>query len=320
MKCLVTGASGFIGSALSIELLNKGHDVKCIVRNVKSKKLNKNPHLKYIELGNIDIHTEWKNILKNVDCVIHCAARAHMTINGDDNYNFFKSLNVDGTKKLAIDVLNSEVKRFIYISSIGVNGPYTNKNQAFSNLSKPNPKGNYAISKYDSEIILKELFIQSKKELVIIRPPTVYGPNLKGNFSQLISFLDNNLPLPFASIKNKKSYVSIENLVDLISVCVDHKNAESETFLVSDDQDISTADLIKKISSNLDIKRIIFPTPIFLLSILFKIIGKKEHINKFMGSLEIDIGHTKNTLNWKPKYNLENCLKNTINWYQQNKK
>lgn len=320
MKCLVTGASGFIGSALSIELLNKGHDVKCIVRDVKSKKLNKNPNLKYIEKSNIDIHTEWKNVLKNVDCIIHCAARVHLAIKGDDNYNSFKSLNVDGTKKLAIDVLKSEVKRFIYISSIGVNGQYTKKNQTFSNLGKPNPKGNYAISKYDSEIILKELFIQSKKELVIIRPPTVYGPNLKGNFSQLISFLDNNFPLPFASIKNKKSYVSIENLVDLISVCVDHKNAVSETFLVSDDQDISTADLIKKISSNLDIKKIIFPTPIFLLSILFKIIGKKEYINKFMGSLEIDIGHTKNTLNWKPKYNLENCLKNTIDWYQKNKR
>tara|TARA_B100000242_G_C42987812_1_gene458519 strand:+ start:93 stop:1055 length:963 start_codon:yes stop_codon:yes gene_type:complete len=320
MRCLITGASGFIGSALSIELLKKGHDVKCIVRNVKSKKLNKNPNLIYIELGNIDIHTDWKNILKNVDCIIHCAARAHLTINDDDNYDSFKSLNVDGTKKLAIDVLNSEVKRFIYISSIGVNGPYTKKNQAFSNLSNPNPKGSYAISKYESEIILKELFIQSKKELVIIRPPTVYGPNLKGNFSQLISFLDNNFPLPFESIQNKKSYVSIENLVDLISVCVDHKNAGSEIFLVSDDQDISTANLIKKISSNLDIKRIIFPTPIFLLSIFFKIIGKKEYINKFMGSLEIDIEHTKNTLNWKPKYNLENCLKNTIDWYLQNKR
>ena len=321
-KILVTGANGFIGNALYKTLLKRGRSCIGAVRSANLNTLNVNNA--YIPVGNIGPNTDWKIALKGVDCVIHCAGRAHIMkkLSADDK-KFFNSVNVDGVKKLAEQAVELGVKRLVFLSSIKVNGEVTlNKENYHSanNLDKvifryndiPNPKDFYAISKLEAEKMLWEVSAKFNLEVVVVRLPLVYGEGVKGNLARLIKLVKSNIILPLSFIQNQRSMIGIDNLVDLLICCSDHPNAYGRTFLASDDEDLSTPNLINYLASSMGKNARLFPFPIFLLKFLGSIFGKREEISRLIGSLRIDNSYTKKILNWKPLLSAKEGIRRMI--------
>lgn len=245
MKILITGQNGFIGKALFNSLQQQKHQVRGTVRNKQKTQKNKD----ILVVGNIDSTTDWKDPLADVEVVIHLANRAHiLNEKVADPLAIFREVNVAGTIQLAKQAVESGVKRFIFVSSIKVNGEQTNKHP-FTASDKPNPQDPYAISKLEAENALREIARHSSMEIVIIRPPLVYGQGVKGNFERLTRLIKTGIPLPFASISNKRSLISLENLVQILAKTVTHSKVVNQTLLVSDKEDLSTPQLIKKIAS-----------------------------------------------------------------------
>jgi nucleoside-diphosphate-sugar epimerase len=306
MNILITGANGFIGAYLSKALIKNNLNVIQVVRKNQSTKKNAN-----IIIKEINIKTDWNDSLKGIDVVIHLAGRAHvLKEKAIDPYQAFTSINVDATKSLAIQAAANGVKRFIFVSSVGVNG---NKTIApFTELQPPNPQELYAISKKNAEDSLWEISHKTGLEVVVIRPPLVYGSGAKGNFEKLVKLCNYKIPLPFGAVHNKRSFIYVENLIDFIVNCIDHPLAANETFLISDDEDISTTELIKYIQHAMGQKSILIPVPKDLLSSLFKLMGKSALYNKLCGNLEMDITKAKELLNWKPPYTLKEGVNITV--------
>ncbi len=320
MHCLVTGGSGFIGSAIADKLQISGHKVTSIIKKNSDKETFKNQQFNFIEIDNIDKETDWKKKLINIDCIVHCAAKTHYNHSSNDQqFRIYESLNYHSAINLAYQASECGVKRLIYMSSIGVNGQSTEKEKKFSIFDSPNPNDNYAKSKLIIEKKLQEISKNNELEIVIVRAPHVYGPCAKGNIIRLVKLIDSGIPLPLGSINNYKSFISIDNLVDFLCLCVTHPKAANEVFLVSDDDDVSFQDLIHKISNYLDKNIIIFPFPVKFLSFSSKLINKSNTFDKLANSLQIDINYTKSKLNWKPNYNFDKSLKKTIGWYLKNK-
>ena len=284
MKILITGQNGFIGKALFDLLKQQGHQVRGTVRN--ENKIEEG--LDVIAVGDIGSTTDWSTALKGIKTVIHLANRAHvLNDQATDPLTIFRGVNVAGTIQLAKQALESKVKRFIFISSIKVNGEKTDK-QSFSAEDKPNPQDPYAISKLEAENALREIARHSSMEIVIIRPPLVYGQGVKGNFKRLSRLVELGIPLPFASIKNKRSLISLENLVQLLSKAIIDPTVANQTLLVSDDIDLSTPQLIKKIANSIGKPARLFPFPIKLLKILGELTGQSETTNRLTEDLQID--------------------------------
>lgn len=312
---LITGTNGFIGSRLKNFLNHKKRPSRGLTRNeinlenISNSLDNKN---------NIEI---WKDIFKDINTVIHCAAKVHlMNKTKLDNLDLYRSINVNGTCRLAEKAVKSGVKRFIFLSTIKVNGEDTKDGNLFyspdlivskkkledknKNLIDP-----YTISKLEAE---EELWKISKKtglEIVIVRLPLVYGPGVKGNFSRLIKLIKHNLPLPLATINNRRSMISIDNLIDLLMNCVDHPDAKNKTFLVSDGQDLSTPDLLRLIADAMGKTLHLFPFPLTLLQIIGIVIGKSNEINRLTGSLQVDCNYTKEILDWSPPFDIEESIR-----------
>jgi nucleoside-diphosphate-sugar epimerase len=239
-------------------------------------------------VGNIDSTTDWKDPLAGVEVVVHLANRAHvLNEKARDPLAIFREVNVAGTIQLANQAVESGVKRFIFISSIKVNGEQTNKHP-FTKNDKPNPQDPYAISKLEAENALREVGIKSSMEIVIIRPPLVYGEGVKGNFERLTHLVKSGIPLPFASIKNKRSLVSLENLVQILAKTVTHPKIANQTLLVADKKDLSTPELIEKIAALIGRPAQLFPFPVKLLKVLGKLTGQSETINRLTENLQID--------------------------------
>ena len=308
----ITGANGFIGSAISNYLFNNKIPILPIVRN---KKNNLNHHISSVAIGEITSKTNWSNLLKNVDCIIHCAGIAHQTENKNSLAKIYKEVNVDSTLHLAEQASKIGVRRFIFLSSLKVNGEITLDNFSFSYKDKPNPKDIYAISKFDAENGLREIEKKTNLEVVIIRPPLVYGPKVKANFQKLIRLTKSNFPLPLGSIKNKRSLIGIDNLIDLINVCINHNNAPKQTFLTSDGYDVSTPELIKTISKAMNKNIMLIPFPVIFLTIIGKFLKKKDQVEKMISSLCVDISHTCTTLGWKPHFSIDSQMKSTVDYY-----
>ena len=275
-KILVTGASGFIGKSICKKLANLKYSVCGAIRK-SSIAYKANDFTSYVSVGDISLTPDWKNILPGYECVIHCAGKAHsFEDNNKKSLENYKLYNVESTKKLAIECAKAGVKRFIFLSSIGVLGLNTNNRKPFSCSDEPNPIENYAVSKYEAE---KALFNISKKtglEVVVLRLPLVYGPSCPGNINRLIKIIRFRLPLPFGLVKNKRSFLGIDNLVSIIIKCINSSRAKNKVFLVSDDQDISTVDLLKHISSAMRYPLILFPLPIFFFKSYYFYYWKKE--------------------------------------------
>ena len=284
MKILITGQNGFIGKALFDLLKQQGHQVRGTVRN--ENKIEEG--LDIIAVGDISSTTDWSTALKDIETVIHLANRAHILNDQvSDPLTIFREVNVAGTIHLAKQALESRVKRFIFISSIKVNGEKTDEH-SFSVEDRPNPQDPYAISKLEAENALREISAQSTMEIVIIRPPLVYGQGVKGNFKRLSRLVELGIPLPFASIKNKRSLISLENLVQLLSKAIIDPTVANQTLLVSDKEDLSTPQLIKKIAASTGKPARLFHFPPTLLKIMGKLTGQGNAIERLIGNLQID--------------------------------
>lgn len=311
MKVLITGASGFVGSKCA-EGLENNQAVRLAARSFNDQTKNSN----CVVIPSIDKNTDWSVHLGGIEAVIHCAARVHvMQDDAQDPPAAFREVNVEGTFNLARQAAEAGVNRFIFLSSIKVNGEWSKDGAAFSGQDKLNPQDPYAVSKFEAEEALKKVCTETGMEYVIIRPPLVYGPGVKANFRSMLNWLSKGVPLPLGSIKrNKRSLVYLDNLVDLIQVCIEHPAAANQTFLVSDDEDVSTVELLQRTSSALGKKACLLPVPLGLFDLVGKLLGKGDVGQRLSGSLQVDISHTKNTLNWKPPYSMEHGLKQTAEW------
>jgi len=308
MKILVTGANGFIGRNLCSLLKEKGYFVRGAVRN---NVCDVSEADEYIQVGEINESTDWQKALIEVDTVIHLAARVHVMSDRDvDPLDAFRKVNVLGTECLARMAAKAGAKRFIFISSVKVNGE--GSHQPYTEKDKPKPEDAYGISKREAEDSLTSVAAKSGLKTVILRPSLVYGLGVKANFKNLIRIAGAGLPLPFKGIRNQRSFIYIGNLVDAIATVITHPLAVGETFLVSDGEDISTPALIKMIASAMNKKVILFPLPPAVLKVLSTLAGQGEAMVKLTGSLRIDSSKIRNLLGWKPPFTLEEGITETV--------
>jgi UDP-glucose 4-epimerase len=304
MNILLTGYSGFVGNHL-LSKLSISYKVSLLGRKTPT---NSSCSFYQAELND---KSNFSTALANICTVIHCAARAHiMNDDSQDPLAEFRDVNTHGTLNLAKQAATLGVKRFIYISSIKVNGESTTETKPFNFDSERRPLDPYGVSKSEAETQLLSLGKETGMEIVIIRPPLVYGEGVKANFSALMRLVKKGLPLPFRWINmNKRSLVSVYNLCDLIMVCIEHPKAANNIFLVSDDNDISTADMVALMSRVQNKTNLSLPVPLWVYKLVGKVLSKKNVIDRLTGSLQLDIEHTKKTLDWKPPYSVEHGFK-----------
>lgn len=312
MTLLITGANGFLGKSLCAELLKQQRSFYAALRSTTKQSQN----IKTILVGEIGPDTDWRKALQGTKVVIHLAARVHvMNDQAVDPLSEFRKVNVDGTLNLARQAAMAGVKRFIFISSIKVNGESTAANHPFSADDIPAPIDAYGISKREAEDALRLLADETGLEVVIIRPPLVYGSGVKANFLSMMRWLHKGLPLPLGNIDNKRSLVALDNLVDLIVTCVDHPAAANQTFLVSDDEDLSTSDLLRRMAKALGKTSWLLPFPGWLLTTIAGLIGKKAVAQRLCDSLQVDITKTRQVLNWTPPINVDEGLRRVAQKY-----
>ncbi|WP_212625323.1 SDR family oxidoreductase [Pseudomonas sp. PP3] len=314
----LTGATGFVGGAILKRLVAEKYTVVAALRN-GPQLLEDN--IKIVHVESFDDATSWEDSLDGVDVVIHAAARVHVMNDAEaDPLGAFRRVNVEGTLNLARHALKAGVRRFVFISSIKVNGEGTPAGVAYSPQDVPAPADPYGVSKMEAERGLRELAAESGMEVVIIRPVLVYGPGVKANFRSMMNWLDKGIPLPFGSIHNKRSLVALDNLVDLIITCISHPAAANQTFLVSDGDDLSTTQLLRKMASALDRPARLLPIPARALSGVAILLGKKSLSNRLCGSLQVDISKTRSLLGWSPIVSVDDALKATAQNFQERKK
>ncbi len=318
MKILVTGADGFIGRRLCDALLQRGYAVTGIIQkemckqNLSSSVLEK---CQFHIVPDISSYTKWDSILKNIDAIIHLAARAHILKETEVNpLEKFREVNFWGTKHLVDAALRVSVKRFIFLSSIGVNGTETLEHP-FSEEDKINPVLDYAKSKWEAEQYLNSISDKGL-DVVIIRPPLVYGSHVKGNFLRLLKLADTGIPLPLGAVKNKRSMISLENLVNFLLLCLEHKDAANQTFVIADGEDIFLSDLIRQLRKSLDRPTRLISVPQKWLYIFAKMVGKLDTIKKICDPLQVDITKAKQQLGWQPVQSVEDGLKEVVEWYK----
>ena len=301
MKILMTGATGFVGSVLS-ERVSSLYDTIALVRT-QNNLLSAN--IQQLVANNIFE----ADLPSNIDVIIHLAGRAHiLNEQTTDPLTEFRKVNVEGTLQLARQALDKKVKRFIFMSSIGVNGAVTLQ-QPFTEDTLPQPHADYALSKLEAEEALKKLFAGSDTELVIIRPPLVYAAYAPGNFARLLKLVATNLPLPFARTQNKRSFVALENLVDFIQVCIEHPNAANQTFLVADQNSISTRELIQYLKQGMGKTPYFIYIPQPLMKLGAACVGKSKLYEQLFESLEVDASKAQNLLGWTAPLSTQQAMR-----------
>ena len=308
----ITGGNGFIGNYLCNSLKSSNRKIKGFVRN-----LNENMNcseIEYISIGDLSSEINWKEHIYGLDCIVHCAGKVH-EINTKNNLDTFRLINTEATRHLAEQASAAGVKRLVFLSSIKVNGESTGKkNEAklFTNYDIPNPKGAYSVSKFEAEQILWEISGKTDLEVVVVRLPLVYGYGVKGNLERLMKLINFGLPLPFSLIKNKRSLIGIDNLIDLLLCFIEHPQASGKTFLVSDCEDLSTPDLLKHIASAMGRSPRLFPFPIFLLQFFGFLTGKSSEIKRLTGSLKVESDYTKKEIGWSAPVSVEEGIRRMV--------
>lgn len=313
-RILLTGGNGFVGSSLCKKLLSQKRQVTSAVRNASEWKGEDDPRLKLVSVGNIDAHTDWLVALEGCDRIVHLAARAHVLHDeSKDALLEFRKTNVDGTVQLARMAKDAGVKRFVYVSSIGVNGSVSSRPYHEDDI--PIPVEPYAVSKLESELALQELCKNGEMELVIVRPPLVYGPGCPGNFLRLMKLVESGLPLPFGSIHNRRSFVGVSNLVDLLTVCLFHPDASGRIFLASDMEDVSLPELLRILAKGMGKSARLIAVPAGLVLAAARALNKAGVYEKLCGNLTVDASSLVTVLGWKPPIRLEEGLLLTARWY-----
>lgn len=312
-QVLITGANGFVGRALCAKASTYPLSIKGAVRSTQSLAAD----MDSVQISTLDGNTDWGNALRGINVVVHLAARVHvMNDHSSDPLAEFRKVNVDGTLNLAKQAASAGVQRFIFISSIKVNGESTPLGQPFRADDIPMPIDAYGISKREAEDALRLLASDTGMEVVIIRPPLVYGAGVKANFHSMMHWLNKGLPLPLGAIHNQRSLVALDNLVDLIITCIQHPAAANQTFLVSDGEDLSTSDLLRRMAMALDKPARLLPVPAWLLSCGAGLLGKRAVAQRLCGSLQLDIAKTRQVLNWTPPVSVDEALRKTAQSYK----
>jgi nucleoside-diphosphate-sugar epimerase len=311
---LVTGANGFVGSALCAALKNKGHTVRAAVRDPARFAID---GCEIVRVPVLDADTDWGEALSGMTTVIHLAARVHvMRDDASDPLEEFRRVNVAGTEHLARSAAASGVKRLVYVSSIKVNGEATSGDSKFTEADTPSPQDPYGVSKYEAEQALHRIAEETGLEVVIVRPPLVYGADVKGNFAQMLRVLARGIPLPLASVRNLRSLVYVENLADALIRCATHPAAAGQTYLVSDGEDVSTPGLLRQLGDAMGRPARLFPWPAALLKLAGRLVGKADQVERLLGSLQVDSGKIRRELDWMPPYTLQQGLQATAEWYR----
>ena len=304
MKILITGANGFIGAHLCQELSNRNISFRSTARNT-----NENHYIDFISCD-LETTETLNHLMDGCDVVVHLAGRAHVT--SDNSQEKYRIANEFITQRIANAAAKNGISRFVYLSSIKVNGESSNPGIPICQSDTPNPSDNYGRSKLAAELALQEICRANSMDYVIIRPVLVYGKGVKANFSALVSAVKKGLPLPIASVKNTRSMIGINNLINLIVDACTNPKAANQTFLASDGIDMSTPDLVRLIAKSLNRRTRIFPFPISILRSLAVVFGKSSVIDKLTGSLSVDISHTTNTLNWRPPFSVESEIAKAV--------
>ncbi|MHB0925497.1 MAG: UDP-glucose 4-epimerase family protein [Gallionellaceae bacterium] len=325
MKFLITGANGFVGRPLYAELLRQGQFVRTAVRSANT--LIENAEAAVV--GKIDGETNWSEALRDINVVIHLAARVHVMKDASaDPLAEFLKVNLHGTVNLAEQAARAGVRRLVYVSSVKVNGESTDpiptlalplkgrEQNLFSELDDTNPQDPYGVSKWQAELALQRIAQETGLEVVIVRPPLVYGPGVKGNFAQMLKVLAKGIPLPLSSVRNLRSLVYIGNLVDTLILCATHPAAAGQAYLVSDGEDVSTPDLLRQLGVAMGHPARLFHCPSVLLKLAGRLIGKADQVERLQGSLRVDSGKIRRELNWIPPYTLQQGLQVTAEWYR----
>ena len=309
---LVTGANGFIGQTICFKLEADGLPHKRAVRSKVSLARLGHDAQQSVVIGDVDSQTDWSIALNQVECVIHCVGRQHvMDENAADPLKEYRLVNVDGTLNLARQAIKNGVTKFIYISSAKVNGEQTEFDCPINEDHDNNPRDAYTISKFEAELGLMELAAGSSMSVIIIRPPLVYGPGVKGNFSSLVKVINQRIPLPFGSISNKRSFLAVDNLVDFIITCARKKEIsklKSEVFLVTDEEDVSTTELLTKVAKAYKKHGLLLPVPVSVLSFFAALFGKTKLAERLFGNFQVDGTKAQKILGWKPKVTMDEQL------------
>ncbi len=304
---LVTGANGFVGQALCPLLESAGWTVRKTARS---------PQPGCVVVGEIGPDTDWRAALEGVAAVIHLAARVHVLHDAaGDPLTLYRTVNRDGTAHLAHQAARAGVKRLVYLSSIKVNGEATS-NQPFRPPDPANPQDPYGVSKWEAEQELHRIAADTGMEVVILRPPLVYGPGVKANFLRLLTLVERGIPLPLGAVSNRRSLLYLGNLADVIRCCLEHPAAPDRTFLPSDSTPLSSPALVRAIATSLDKSARLLPIPPVLLKLVGWLTGKNAEVTRLLDSLEIDDPGLRNDLGWLPPYTLEQGLAATAAWYR----
>ncbi len=306
---LVTGATGFVGKAVVQRLLDE-EESRCVAVAVRRGGKQWPDRVRQSVTGDLASSTEWAVALEGVSAVVHCAARVHVMADTAANpLDEFRRVNVQGTLNLARQAAAAGVRRFVFVSSIKVNGESTQLGSPFTADDVPAPLDAYGVSKMEAEQSLRALASQTGMEVVIIRPPLVYGPGVKANFAAMMRWLQRGVPLPLGAIDNRRSLVALDNLVDLVVTCVDHPAAGNQTFLVSDGEDLSTTQLLGRMARAMGKSARLIPVPAVWLQVGAALVGKPGIAQRLCGSLQVDIEKTRSLLRWVPPISVDEGLR-----------
>ncbi|CRN01044.1 MULTISPECIES: NAD-dependent epimerase/dehydratase family protein [Pseudomonas] len=314
-KVLLTGGTGFVGLPLLQALAAARYPVVSVTRKNAAITL---PGVQSCVIPTLSRDNNWDALLQGVEVVIHSAGRAHIMNETHSNpLQAFREVNVDATLNLARQAAQAGVKRFIFISSVKVNGEETDRNRAFKPSDAPAPLDDYGVSKLEAEQALMVLAKETAMSVVIIRPVLVYGPGVKANFEKMLAAVDKGLPLPLRSINNRRSLVFIDNLIDLICLCIHHPTAANRIFLVSDGNDLSIGQILEKLAVAMNKKSRIFSVPQGLLGLAASAVGKRDFFQRLCGSLQVDIADTRELLGWVPPVSIDEAFAITARSYQE---
>jgi len=314
MRLLVTGSSGFVGRHLIQQLQGSmNHQVRALVRRLPDTLVS---DVEYVVLPDFSAVTPEHPFLQGVDVVVHLASRVHIMNDTEaDPLAAFRRVNVGHTLALARSAASAGVRRFVFVSSVKVNGEQTTPGRPFRETDPSAPVDSYGVSKMEAEEALKALALETGLEVVIIRPVLVYGPGVKANFESMMKWLVKRVPLPFGAIRNQRSLVALDNLVSLILTCTTHPAASNETFLASDGEDVSTTELLRKLAKAMGAPARLVPIPQWVLVCGAALIGKKALSQRLCGSLQVDITKARQVLGWQPPLTLEQGLDVTAQHY-----